>query len=68
MSPQRRVIIVMLSVGAGSFLSYLLYKARRGGAELSTQDQHVLLTNMIFSVGIILGVGFMFLWKKKKDL
>jgi len=68
MSPRRRIIIVFLSVSAGSFLSYLLYKARRGGAELTQQDQHMLLTNMVFSVMIILGVGFAFLWRKKKDL
>ncbi len=68
MSPKRRVIIVLLSVGAGSLLSYGLYKLRRGGGDLTTQDTHVLLTNMVFSVGIILGVGFMFLWRKKKDL
>lgn len=68
MSPKRRVIIVAISVGAGTLLSYGLYKLRRGGAELTTQDKHTLLTNMVFSLGIILGVGFMFLWKKKKDL
>lgn len=68
MSPRRRIIIVILSVSAGSFLSYLLFKVRKGGAELSPQDTHMLLTNLVFSVAIILGVGFAFLWKKKKDL
>ena len=68
MSPQRRIIIVILSVSAGSFLSYLLFKVRKGGAELSQQDTHMLITNLVFSVMIILGVGFAFLWKKKKDL
>ncbi len=68
MSPKRRVIIVVLSVGAGSLLSYGLYKLKRGGGDLTTQDVHTLLTNIVFSVGIILGVGFMFLWRKKKDL
>ena len=68
MTPVRRVVIVVISVTAGSFLSYLLYKARRGDAGLTQQDTHTLLTNMVFSLGIILGVGFRFLWRTKKDL
>ncbi len=68
MSPRRRIIIVLASVGGGSVLSYLIYKLRRGGAELTPQDKHSLLTNIVFSIAIILGVGFTFLWNKKKDL
>jgi O-antigen/teichoic acid export membrane protein len=68
MSPTRRVIIVLASVGGGSVLSYFIYKLRRGGAELTPQDKHSLLTNIAFSIAIILGVGFTFLWNKKKDL
>ena len=68
MSPRRRIIIVVLSVTAGSFLSYLLFKVRKGGDDLSQQDTHMLITNLVFSVAIILGVGFAFLWRKKKDL
>jgi hypothetical protein len=68
MSPQRRVIIVLISVSAGTVLSYFLFRFRRGGEELTQQDTHFLMTNMVFSLLIILGVGFMFLWKKKKDL
>jgi hypothetical protein len=68
MSPTRRVIIVLSSVGGGSVLSYFIYKLKRGGGALTTQDKHTLLTNIVFSVAIILGVGFMFLWNKKKDL
>lgn len=68
MSPRRRIIIVTLSVGAGSLLSYFLFKLRRGGAELTAQDTHFLLTNTVFSLMIILGIGFLFLWRKKKDL
>lgn len=68
MSPTRRVIIVLASVGGGSVLSYLIYKLRRGGAELTSHDKHSLLTNIAFSIAIILGVGFTFLWNKKKDL
>ena len=68
MSPRRRIVIVVLSVTAGSFLSYLLFKVRKGGDDLSQQDTHMLITNLVFSVAIILGVGFAFLWRKKKDL
>jgi len=68
MSPKRRVIIVLISVTAGTFLSYFLFRLRRGGEELTTQDTHMLITNMVFSLAIILGVGFLFLWRRKKDL
>lgn len=68
MSPKRRVIIVLLSVSSGTVLSYFLFRSRRGDGELTQQDTHFLITNMVFSLLIILGVGFMFLWRKKKDL
>lgn len=68
MSPKRRVIIVLVSVTAGTILSYFLFRLRRGGEELTTQDTHMLITNMVFSLAIILGVGFLFLWRRKKDL
>ena len=68
MSDRRRVIIIVISVTFGSFLSYLIYKFRRGGAELTSQDLFSLSTNMIFSLAIILVVGFVFLWKKKDKL
>jgi len=68
MSPKRRVIIVLLSVSAGTVMSYFLFRLKRGGQELTQQDTHFLITNMVFSLLIILGVGFMFLWRKNKDL
>lgn len=68
MSDRRRIIIIVLSVTVGSFLSYLLYKFRRGGAALTQQDLFSLSTNMIFSLAIILGVGFIFLWRKNDKL
>jgi hypothetical protein len=68
MSPTRRVIIVLTSVIVGSILSYFLYVSRRGADGLSKEDYHMLITNMVFSVGIILGIGFAFIWRKKKDL
>jgi hypothetical protein len=68
MSPKRRVTIVLISVSAGTVLSYFLFRFRRGDAGLTPQDTHFLMTNMVFSLLIILGVGFAFLWNKKKDL
>ncbi|MBK9317971.1 MAG: hypothetical protein IPM91_03440 [Bacteroidetes bacterium] len=70
MSPSslRRVIIVLLSVGGGSVLSYGIYKLRRGGGELTTQDTHSLLTNIVFSVGIILGLDLCFCGGRRKVL
>lgn len=68
MSDRRRVIIITLSVLAGSFLSYFVFKLRKGGGELSQQDVHMLITNLVFSLVLILGVGYFFLWRKKKDL
>lgn len=66
MSPRRRVIIITISVLFGTVLSYFLFRFRRGG-ELTTQDTHFLLTNMFFSLLIIFGVGYVFIWRKKKD-
>jgi len=68
MSDKRRIIIIVISVITGSILSYFLYKLKRGGAELSSQDITSLATNFVFSLALIIGIGFMFLWNKKKDL
>jgi hypothetical protein len=68
MSDRKRIIITIISVSFGSFLSYLLYKFRRGGGPLNSQDVFSLGTNMVFALGIILGVGFLFLWKKNDKL
>jgi formate/nitrite transporter FocA (FNT family) len=68
MSEKRRITIIIASVFFGMFLSYLVYKLKRGGAELSNSDVTTLATNFVFSIAIIIGVGYMFIWKKKKDL
>lgn len=49
-------------------LSYFIYKLKRGGQPLTQQDITTLGTNFVFSLAIIIGVGFIFLWNKKKDL
>ncbi|MEN9331753.1 MAG: hypothetical protein RLZZ94_843 [Bacteroidota bacterium] len=68
MSNRRRVIIIVTSVFIGCILSFLVFKLRRGGGDLTQQDQGFLITNFTFSLAIILGVGYFFIWNKKKDL
>jgi hypothetical protein len=68
MSNRRRVIIIVTSVFIGCILSFLVFKLRRGGGDLTSQDQGFLITNFTFSLAIILGVGYFFIWNKKKDL
>lgn len=68
MSNRRRIIIIVLSVGAGTVLSFFMFKLRRGGQPLTTTDTNTLIWNLAISITLILGVGFMFLWNKKKDL
>ena len=67
-SNKRRVTIIVLSVGGGTVLSFLMFKLRRGGQPLSATDTNTLIWNLALSIVLILGVGFMFLWNKKKDL
>jgi hypothetical protein len=68
MSDRRRVIIIVISVLIGSFLSYLLFKFRRGGEALTSQDMMSLGTIFVISLGIILGIGYVFIWNKKNPL
>jgi hypothetical protein len=68
MTNKRRVTIIVLSVLAGSILSFFMFKLRRGGGALTTDDQAMLITNFSFSIVIILGIGFFFIWNKKNDL
>ena len=67
MTNNRRIVIILISVFGGTILSFFVFKLRRGGAELTTQDSNMLLTNFIFSIAIILGIGFMFIWNKKNN-
>lgn len=66
MSDNRRIFIILISVFVGTMLSLLIFKVRRGDAGLNNQDYSMLATNLFFSLAIILGIGFLFLWKKKK--
>jgi hypothetical protein len=67
MSDKRRIIIIIVSVLSGTILSLLIFKVRKGTAGLNSQDYSTLITNFVFSLAIILGIGFLFLWRKKKD-
>ena len=66
-SNKRRVTIIVISVFAGTILSIGMFMLRRGGQPLTTNDTNALITNFIFSIAIILGVGFLFLWNNKNN-
>ncbi|HNQ13042.1 MAG TPA: hypothetical protein PKH65_02045 [Bacteroidia bacterium] len=67
MSNRRRIIIITISVLAGTLLSYFIIKMKRGGAELSQADQISIIGNFIISLAVILGIGFIILWNKNKN-
>ena len=67
MNNSRRTIIIIASVFTGTVFSFLLFKSRRGAAPLTDTDQTTLITNFGFSLAILLGIGFFFIWNKKKD-
>ena len=67
MSDKRRVVIIVCSVLGGTLLSLFLFKMRRGSQPLDDRDVNTLITNFVFSLAIILGIGFFFIWNKKKD-
>ena len=67
-SNKRRVTIIVISVLGGTLLSIGMFKLRRGGQALTTADKNTLIWNLALSLALILGIGFMFLWNKKKDL
>ena len=66
-SNKRRITIIVISVFCGTVLSVLMFMLRRGGKGLTANDTNMLLTNFIFSIAIILGVGFLFLWNNKNN-
>jgi LPXTG-motif cell wall-anchored protein len=67
MTNNRRIIIISISALIGTLLSFFIFKLRKGNAELTGKDYSTILTNFIFSIGILLAVGFVFVWRKKKD-
>lgn len=66
MTNRRRITIITISIAAGTFLSYFIFRMRRGG-ELTQMDYITLIGNLIISLAVILGIGFMFLWRKNKN-
>ncbi len=67
MSNRRRIIIIIISVFTGTMLSLFIFTIRKGDAGLSNDDYTTLITNFIFSLGIIVAIGLLFAWNKKRE-
>jgi len=66
MSNRRRITIIIISVFIGTLMSAgLFYK--RGNGNLDNNSILNLVTNLIFSLIIILAIGLYFVWRKDKD-
>lgn len=66
MSNRRRIIIVVISVLFGSLMSAgLFYK--RGNGTLDHNSILNLVTNLVFSLVIVLAIGLYFVWNKKQN-
>ena len=65
MTNRRRIIIILLSVCMGTFLAYLLVKSRMG--TLKTEDWFQLGFNFLFAVAIVIGIGVVFRFMRKKN-
>lgn len=66
MSNRRRIIIVVISVFIGSLMSAgLFYK--RGNGNLDNNSILNLVTNMVFSLVIVIAIGMFFVWNNNKD-
>ncbi|NNF01229.1 MAG: hypothetical protein HKN22_00950 [Bacteroidia bacterium] len=63
MSNRRRIIIITISVMIGSAMSAGIYVMKKG--TLSGDDYFSLITNIVFSLLLILGIGYVFVWRKK---
>ena len=65
MTNRRRVIIIVTSVLMGTFLAALLVKSRMG--TLKPNDWFQLGFNFLFAVAIVVGIGLVFRFMKKKE-
>lgn len=66
MSNRRRITIVVISVLIGSLMSVgLFYK--RGNGNLDNNSILNLITNMVFSLAIVIAIGLFFAWNKDKS-
>jgi hypothetical protein len=64
MTNRRRAFIIFFSVLAGTILSAGMIYLKRGSFQ--DGDMFFLATNLFFSILIIAGIGFMFVWNNKK--
>ncbi len=65
MSNRRRIIIIVLSVGLGSLISFWIVKKRMGN--LSQENYNQLIFNFIFAIAIVVGIAILFKKMNDKD-
>lgn len=63
MNNRRRTIIIIASVLGGTLLSAWLLVAKRG--TLGGNDYFLLATNLVISLILIFGIGYILIWRKK---
>lgn len=65
MTNKRRAIIIFLSVGLGSVISFWMVKKRMGN--LSQDNINQLIFNFIFAIAIVVGIALLFKNMNDKD-
>jgi len=63
MTSRRRATIIIISVLSGTLLSAWMLMAKKG--QLGDGDFFLLLSNLIISMLLIFGVGYILIWRKK---
>jgi len=63
MTNKRRSILIFFSVTAGTAISAGMIFLKRGSLE--GDDMFLLITNLVFSLIIIAGIGYMLVWRKQ---
>ena len=63
LSNKRRLYLTIISVSIGTFLAALMLMSRKGA--LKVGDYATLFFNMLFAVGILIGIGIVFRRKNK---
>jgi uncharacterized membrane protein YozB (DUF420 family) len=63
MNNRRRATLIIISVISGTLLSGWLLLSKRG--TLDNHDYFLLATNLVISLILIFGIGYIMIWKKK---
>ncbi|HEX5000884.1 MAG TPA: hypothetical protein VFW78_00165 [Bacteroidia bacterium] len=63
MTSRRRATIIFISVLCGTLLSAWLLMAKKG--KLGDGDFFLLISNLVISLLLIFGVGYILIWRKK---